>query len=224
MEDDQPLSEKVIDLLQQIPLFSGLSEDSYAVLSKHFVKIKYPQNAVIFNEGDEPTAMYLILSGKVEEYFIDDDGMDIINDVKKSGQYFGELALTGEPSQKYSAKTIADTEFSMLTKQDFEELLLSHATIASQLVRGLVRHLRNQPNRIASIGILDAYGRTARALLDLSEKMGGKRDIDKKLAVREVASWFGVTSELIRRLFIELEICGYITIEKRKIIINEELY
>jgi len=223
MEDDQPLSEKVCNLLQQIPLFSGLSEDSYAVLSKRFVKTKYPQNAVIFNEGDEPTAMYIILSGKVEEYFIDDDGMDIINDVKKSEQFFGELAISGDPSQKYSVRTIMNTEFAMLTKLDFEGLLLSHATIASQLVSGLLRRLSNQPNRIESIYALDIYGRIAIALLDLAEKMGGKREFDTKLVMREVTGALGVATGMIWQLLYELEIYGLLTIEGKKVIINEEL-
>ena len=218
-KEDQPVTAEASKLFQNVPLFRGLSEDNYDVLSKRFIKMQFPRNAVIFNEGDEVAAIYLIVSGKIKEIELTDDECETITNIKEPGQYFGEQTLLGDCSQKYSITTIEDTELAVLNRHDFVELL-SQPEFAPQLVRGLVGQLRNQPEKFKSLIGLDIYGRVARALLDLAEKNAGERAVDKYLAVREVTREFPIASGFIIRLLKELEIGGYIKTEDEGIIID----
>ena len=218
-KEDQSFIAEVSNLLQNVPLFRGLSADSYDVLSKRFIKMKFPRNTTIFNEGDELTAIYLIVSGKIEKNERINRGCETITDIKEPGQYFGEQALLGDSSQKYSVTTIEDTELAVLNKHDFVELLNQPAFV-QQLVRGLIAQLSSQPKKFKSLIGLDIYGGVARVLLDLAEKNAGEREVDKYLVVKEVTREFCIASGFIYHLLKELEIGGYITIGDEGIIID----
>jgi DNA-binding MarR family transcriptional regulator len=58
--------------------------------------------------------------------------------------------------------------------------------------------------------------------LDLAEKNEGKRDIDKKLAMREIGSGLGMDSGTVSLILEKLEHDGYLTIENNKIITRPE--
>ena len=79
--------------LQNIPLFSGLTEDQLASITAISTKRSYPKNTIIINEGDETDSLYLILSGKVKVMLSDEDGKEIIITLLEPSDYFGELAL-----------------------------------------------------------------------------------------------------------------------------------
>ena len=76
-------------LLRQVPLMDGLLPETRTTLAKAMVSKSFVAGEVIMKEGDEGDRMYIVESGEAD---VSVEGMGVVA-VKKSGDWFGEIAL-----------------------------------------------------------------------------------------------------------------------------------
>lgn len=74
---------------------------------------------------------------------------------------------------------------------------------------------------VKSLALMDVYGRVARLLLELAAEEDGKLVVNEKLTQQDIASRVGASREMISKIFKDLSIGGYITVEQRRITINK---
>ena len=208
--------------LKKIPLFLGLQEHALHALADKAVIKTFPKNAIVIREGELTEPLYLVLSGKVKVYLGDEHGKELILDIKGPGGYFGEMVLDGGP-RSASVVTIEPSRFAVISKTDFENLLLKHPEIALHLIKNLIHMARGLDKSIRSLAMLDVYGRVSRMLLDLAVEQEGHLVIPEKLTQKEMAGRVGSTREMINRILRDLTIGGYIKVERGKITIKKAL-
>lgn len=196
-----------------------LREEELRALSGEGVVRSFPKHAVIVNEGDETDSLYIILSGRVKVFLSDDAGREIVLGTQGPGEYFGEMVLDGGP-RSASVMTLEPARFAVVPKQKFREFLRSHPDFAIHLVGKLIRRSRALTESVKSLALMDVYGRVARLLLELAVKEGGRLVINERLTQQDIASRVGASREMISRIFKDLSIGGYITVEHRRITIN----
>src|SRR5882672_12656847 len=71
----------------------------------------FPKNTILVHEGDKSDQLYVVLSGKLRVFLSDSEGKEITIDILGPGQYFGEMALEGEPR----SASVMTTEISRLS-------------------------------------------------------------------------------------------------------------
>jgi CRP/FNR family cyclic AMP-dependent transcriptional regulator len=211
-------------LLEKIPLFSALDEEALSAVAKHAITRGFPKNTVIINEGDPADSLYVILSGRVKVYLSDEHGKEIIITMLDEGDYFGELALLDDAPRSASVMTLEKSTFYVLSKRDFQECLSKFPETGIKLAMELAHRMRSVTGSVKSLALMDVYGRLARTLLNLaSEEVDGKMVVEKKLTHQELANMVGASREMISRILKDLTVGGYITIDKKSIIINSKL-
>ena len=88
----------------------------------------------------------------------------------------------------------------------------------------LVRRLREADKKIETLALLDVYGRVARVLLDMSEKVGEERMVRSRLPRQEIAKMIGASREMVSRVMKGLETEGYIVpLPEGKVLLREKL-
>jgi CRP/FNR family cyclic AMP-dependent transcriptional regulator len=209
--------------LENIALFSGLSESDMAAISNLAVTRSFPKNTLVICEGDTSDSLYMVLSGKVKVFLSDEEGKEVTLNLQGAGEYFGELAILDEAPRSASVITTEDTKLAVLSKSAFEKCMEQHATIALTIMRGLARRLRELTENVRSLALMDVYGRVARLLLEMAEEQDGKNVIKQRLTQRDIASMVGASREMVSRILRDLSIGGYITIENKIITLNERL-
>lgn len=209
--------------LNNIALFSGLSEADMAAISSLAITRSFPKNTLIICEGDTSDSLYVVLSGKVKVFLSDEEGKEVTLNLQGAGEYFGELAILDEAPRSASVMTTEDTKLAVLSKAAFEKCMEQHSTIALTIMRGLARRLRELTENVRSLALMDVYGRVARLLLEMSEEKDGKNVIQQRLTQRDIASMVGASREMVSRILRDLSIGGYITIENKIITLNERL-
>jgi CRP-like cAMP-binding protein len=118
-----------ITLLQKIPLFRTLTLENLHDISSKVEEILYEAGDIVFYNGDEGDALYIIKSGMVEIIGRDDDDQELHLAELSTGNYFGEMALlTGEP-RSATVKAAASTILLRLSKDDFQLLLNRNAAM-----------------------------------------------------------------------------------------------
>jgi len=210
-------------MLKNVSLFSGLPEESINAVSALATTRTYPKNTIIISEGDDSDSLYAVLSGKVKVYLSDDEGKEIIINIHGAGDYFGEMALLDDKPRSASVMTLEESKLAVLSKSAFEDCLSKNPQISLPIIRGMSKRLRNLTENVKSLALMDVYGRVARTLLDMAEPKGDALVISQRLTQREIASMVGASREMVSRILKDLSVGGYITIENKKITINEKL-
>ncbi|MDX1692661.1 MAG: Crp/Fnr family transcriptional regulator [Ketobacteraceae bacterium] len=211
--------------LRNIQLFEQLSEEDLTTLESLAVTRSYPKNTVLINEGDQANAMYFIDSGKVRVFVSDDQGKELILNTMGEGEYFGELSLLDDENRSASVITTEKSSFSIIYKEDFTAAILKNPTLALSLLKNLTSRVRKLTDNIKMLALEDVYGRIRKTLLSLAEDEadGDTQRITEKLTQQDIANRIGSSREMVARILKDLQIGGYIEIEKKQIRILKKL-
>src|ERR1700735_2546702 len=94
------------DLLAQIPLFEGLSDDDREALGERLTEKRYKGGDIVFSQGDTGTSMYIVRSGGVQVYLpsTDKETPPVVLRDMHTGEYFGEFALFDDKGRSASVR------------------------------------------------------------------------------------------------------------------------
>ena len=73
-------------MLENVPLFSGLSTAAIREIEQHGTIKSYRKNTVIINLDDETDTLYVILSGQVKVYISSEDGREAVLNHQGAGE------------------------------------------------------------------------------------------------------------------------------------------
>jgi len=125
--------------LAESPLFAGLSASELKTVEGMMHLRRYLAGEVVFDEGEEGQALYVVVSGTVA--ICRPGALDQPIAELGPGSHFGELALLDDDPRSAQARAGADCELAVFFRGDFERLLESHARIASRIALQLARIL-----------------------------------------------------------------------------------
>jgi NTE family protein len=120
----------------------------------------YHKGAAVFSEDETGDCMYLIESGQVK-VTNERGGQEKILAYLGPGNFFGEMALLLTERRTATVRVVLDVDLLVLRKEDLEDLLSRHPSVAISLTRELGRRLghssqtpvqREEFNIVATIG------------------------------------------------------------------------
>ena len=133
------------DQIRRLGLFATLLPKELRVVHGLLHERRYSKGEVIFDEGEEGQALYIVFEGKVLICRQGEPVAGHIADVNAGGM-FGELALLDGSPRSAQARAGEDSVLAALARADFNSLVETHGAIASkialQLARGLGQKLR----------------------------------------------------------------------------------
>ena len=136
--------------LRRLPLFATLSRRELRVVDSLLHERRYLKGEIVFDEGEEGQALYVIVRGRVLICRQAQPESGRIAEID-AGAVFGELALLDSAPRSAQARAIEDCSLASFSRGDFESLLDSHIVIASKISMQLARQLGRQlRNRIAT--------------------------------------------------------------------------
>ena len=111
-------------MLNNVYMFSELAPNDANLLTEHSHTRSYPANTILINEGDQTDSLYVILDGEVKVYASDESGKEVILNILRAGEYFGELALVDDAPRSASVMTLTPVKVMMISKADFKSALV----------------------------------------------------------------------------------------------------
>jgi CRP/FNR family transcriptional regulator, cyclic AMP receptor protein len=210
--------------LRRVPLLSSLSELQLSTLAAASVRRSFPKGRTIVAEGEPSQSLYILLSGRAKVQRSDAEGKEVILAMIGPGEFFGEMSLIDDAPRSASVITVESCDFMAIQKDSFKAMLAQSSDMAMQIMRGLVKRLREADKKIETLALLDVYGRVARVLLDFSEQVGGERVVKGKLPRQEIAKMIGASREMVSRVMKGLETDGYIIpMPEGKLVLREKI-
>ena len=192
-----------------------------AELSRLGVARTFRERTVLVTEGERTDALYIVLEGRVRAYVSDASGREAVLSVMGPGEYFGEVAYDEGP-RSASVITLETCRLLVVPRTEFAQFLESHPAFAAHFINKLIRQIRVLTDNVRSLSLMDAYGRVARLLLEASVKEGGVQFVPERLTQADIASRVGCSREMVSRIFKDLVLGRYITVEAERIVINRK--
>ena len=126
--------------LRALSLFSTLSPRELKTVDGLLHERSFLKDEVIFDQGEEGQALYIVESGKV---LICRQGQSADGRIAElsPGRLFGELALLDNSPRAAQARAAENCTLAVLFRADFLGLLETHAMIASKIALQLARHI-----------------------------------------------------------------------------------
>ena len=210
-------------MLENIPLFSGLSSTALAEIEQHGTVKLFKKNALIINQDDETYSLYVILSGRVKVFISGENGREAVLNHQSAGDYFGDLALIDKQPRVASVMTTEASRFMIISREDFMACLSKNPEIAINLIKPMTSRLRMLAKNVSNLALLDVYGRVARVLLEQAEEREDGEMITEKLTQQEIADMVGASRAMVSRILKDLKTGGYISVNKKQITIHQKL-
>jgi len=149
--------------LRNIGLFGALSDEVLTVLAGMLTVVLPQIGEVIFREGDEGNAMYVVLNGEMEVTKQSRNGVDARVAVLGPGDWFGEMSIVDIQPRSATVRAVAPTRLVRISAADLDSLyrqdVRSYAIVVLNLARELSRRLRVADGILADLiaNVLDTY-------------------------------------------------------------------
>jgi CRP-like cAMP-binding protein len=129
-----------IGQIQRLGLFATLQPKELRVVDGLMHERRYRKDEVVFDEGEEGQALYMVVSGRI---LICRQGSPDTARIAEmaAGSMFGELALLDDSPRSAQARAMEDSVLAALSRADFNGLVETHAVIASKIAMQLARQL-----------------------------------------------------------------------------------
>ena len=210
-------------MLDNVPLFSGLSNAALAEIEQHGTVKSFRKNTIVINQDDETYSLYVILSGSVRVFIGGEDGREAVLNHQSAGDYFGDLALIDKQPRVASVMTTEASRFMIISREDFMACLSKNPEIAINLIKPMTSRMRMLARNVSNLALLDVYGRVARVLLEQAEEQEDGEMITEKLTQQEIADMVGASRAMVSRILKDLKAGGYISVVKKRITIHQKL-
>jgi len=140
--------------LAHVALFSALDAKEQRVVAGLLHPRRYEQGEVIFDDGEDSQALYVVITGRVLVCRHGEPEAGKIAEIGP-GRAFGELAILGGYQRSAQARAAQHCVLQTLSRRDFDGLTETHKAIALkitlQIARQLARQLREQTGVVSDL-------------------------------------------------------------------------
>jgi len=204
----------LVEMLKATPLFSGLPDDELARLAAVARQRTFRRDEVIFHQGDPPTALFVIIEGKVKVIGDAEPATETIFTILGPGDCFGELSLLDEEPRSARVETLERVVAISVAREAFLDFALGNRLVARHLFRVLARMVRRLTDTVGELTGLDVEGRLASKLLHLADEHGkvtdGAIEIQLDITQEELAEMIGAVRPSVNKLIVNWESRGII--------------
>lgn len=175
----------------------------------------YPKGSLLFVEGQEPRAVYILCSGRVKLTTSSTEGKTLILKVAEPGDVLGLSAAILGRTYEVTAETIEPCQVNTIKREDFLKFLGEYIEACMHTAEQLSEKYHSAQKEIRSLGLCQSTTeKVAKLLLDWCTTHGDETSKGTRLKVllthEEIAQMVGTTRETVTRLFSDLK--------KRKVI------
>jgi CRP/FNR family cyclic AMP-dependent transcriptional regulator len=207
-------------MIENVSLFVGLQKEVIAAIEGIATKRIFPKGTIVISEGDQSDSLYIVIKGKANAIRDNEEGKQIVLNVFRPLDYFGEMSFFDKECRSATVITKEQSEFLIIPRKDFWDIMHAHPDIALNLVRLLVEKMRKATRQIEELAFMDVYGRVARFL---TETVNDQGVIVDKITHQEIANMVGSSRETVTRIMNELIDRGYIIKKDRQIRLLKKL-
>ncbi|MCF8716448.1 response regulator [Joostella atrarenae] len=185
----------------------------------------FKKDSVVYDDLTNTNNLYLIKSGLIKSYQLDTTGKILGLYLFKSNDYIGNFSMNNKTKSIGGNKSVCiqDTVVYCLSTQKLSELIDSSPSIGKAIIDFLTRYIYNIQNQFLPIIYGNSRSKTLTTLHRLKKILTDENTKFIDLPRHDIANFAGMSTETLIRTLKILEKERVITLDKKKIYINELL-
>lgn len=137
-----------VGMLRRVPLFSGIEPTKLKLLAFTSDRVSYSAGQILFRQGDEGDAAYVILSGTAEVLVESESGQIKVAELEPNS-IVGEIAILCNVSRTATVRAAAPLEALRIRKEHFLRLLTEFPEMTIEILRVLAERLSHTTTELA---------------------------------------------------------------------------
>jgi len=222
---NKPMSGDVlIQQLQRLDLFQGLSESSLETIRQAASLRRIPAGGFFFFQGDEAEWIFVLVEGRLKISQSTIDGQQVLLRLVTPCALFGGIAFSQQ--ETYPANALADEDSLALcwSKARLMEFVASEPQLALNAIRMMADHVLEFQERFSQLATQRVERRLARSILRLASQAGRKIEdgvlIDLPLSRQDLAEMNGTTLYTVSRIMSQWEQLGLVLLGRERVVIR----
>jgi CRP-like cAMP-binding protein len=190
----------IVAIIDRSEYFQGVSMGNKNLLADICILKNIAKKEVLFNEGEQGHAFYILASGAVGLYKGSDSGKEVVIKIIQPGEPFAEVILFERNAFPVTAIAIKAGLTFVIPKKQFLSLL-SIENFRNDFISMLMRKQRYLTERIR---FLTTHDVEERFFIFLREHFGESEKVLLNLSKKDIAAAIGTTPETYSRLIFKL--------------------
>ena len=204
-----------LSLLRSHPLFRDLPPAVIERLGSYMKTRRVARGTTMFAKGDPGSGLMGVLAGAVKVSVASADGKDIVLNVFREGDIFGEIALLDGRPRTADATAMSDCELIVIERRDFVPFLSSQPDVMLKFIEIVCSRLRRTSEQVQDITFLNLPTRLAKTLLQLTGGVQGSATPTKAtITQREISQMIGMSRESTNKQLRAWAKRGWIRLER----------
>jgi CRP/FNR family transcriptional regulator, dissimilatory nitrate respiration regulator len=207
-----------VDLIGRVPLFADLDRKALAELAAIAEVRRAGRGELLFSEGDEAAALFILAEGVVELVKIEPSGREQFVRRVARGETFAEAAMFS--GGVYPAMAIARTpsQLFVISKRKFLQYVRVHPEVSLAIMGAMAGLLRHLNALISELALGSVEDRLAAWLLKKSRE-AGRATFMLGISKKELAFRLGTVPETLSRNLRKLKDGGVIRVTGERVTI-----
>lgn len=207
------------------PIWDILTPEEKLSIADQVDMVKYKKNEIIYNAGDHPQNIMMLVVGKVRIYKEGIGQRQQIIRLLKPFDFFGFRAIITGDDHSSSASALEACVVYKLNRDAFLQLLRTNNSFCYHVMLMIAEHLGSSEQQTVNLTQKHIRGRLAESLLTLKDNYGLDDDactIAMYMSREDLANMSNMTTSNAIRTLSQFAAEGIISIDGRKIqILNE---
>jgi CRP/FNR family cyclic AMP-dependent transcriptional regulator len=200
-------------LLATVELFDGLEPHQIDQIADASATRVVSRGDVLFTEGDDPTELFVVVSGRIAIANKSIDGRESVLALMERGDLFGEMPLFDQLLRSAEARALEPSEVIAIPYAPLRVLYETQPNMLWKVVELLAGRIRNTDEALADSVFLDVTGRTAKRLLELA---GDADEFSLPITQEELAGMVGASRERVNKAIASFIRLGWIEQSDRR--------
>jgi len=214
-----------LKIIGRLPFFRHLAPEAIVVISGLFEDRDVQAEQIIYFEGDPGEHLYLVATGKVKLIRHAASGREVLLDILRGGEYFGNL--TSLNNRSYTETAVAQTNCCILqiSSQNFEKILIRYPDVTLKVLKAVGQRLEESQEAIKQLSTCTVDQRIAASLVRLANKLGEQKQkgvlIQLPFSRQDLAAMAGTTTETVSRVMSRFAEQGLISTGRKWVSVDD---
>ncbi|MFV0473212.1 MAG: helix-turn-helix domain-containing protein [Pikeienuella sp.] len=190
--------------LRRLALFSGMTEDHFATLTRGAYVQNFPPQIDLIGEGELSDFLHIVLSGAVELYCSWNERETSMTTVRPVSTFILAATVRDAP-YLMSARTLEKSRIALIPSQDVRAMFDLDGAFARAIVEELAQRYRAVIKSTKELKLRSSRLRLANYLIREQRRAGGGPEYRLPFDKKRLASLLGMTPENLSRAFRSLQ-------------------
>ena len=181
----------------------------------------YPRGAALMFQDEHDDRMIFLLSGRTKVARIDQDGRELMLDIRDAGDLLGELAFIDGAPRAATVTALEPVQALAMSAAALRNHLETTPRVAVALLEVVAQRFRDSSANRAQFGVADTLGRLAARIVELADRYGapcaeGVR-VDSPLSQEDLAAWTGASRAGVAEALRTMRELGWLATDRRRL-------